>query len=188
MIDILIYGLVYIFLLGFLNWSRPAPVAPKATPKGPKQKVRMGRSPAMNLGLKNAGWSRNDHFTSGHTHTHTQTHTHTDRQTDIHTYIYIYMENYRKGGFISGWNGVSCFQTNPFHRLWFRLVITLIHAEESCGYTHCTPHLVSLLWLYHFISQIKFFGGVDKALKAQCMFCVRNTEPVNSAPSRCKAH
>lgn len=55
MIDILIYGLVYIFLLGFLNWSRPAPVAPKATPKGPKQKVRMGRSPAMNLGLKNAG-------------------------------------------------------------------------------------------------------------------------------------
>ena len=90
MIDILIYGLVYIFLLGFLNWSRPAPVAPKATPKGPKQKVRMGRSPAMNLGLKNAGWSRNDHFTSGHTHTHTQTHTdrQTDRQTDRHIYIY----------------------------------------------------------------------------------------------------
>ena len=92
---------------------------------------------------------------------------------DTHTHIYIciYMENYRKGGFISGWNGVSCFQTNPFHRLWFRLVITLIHAEESCGYTHCKSFSVFTLTVSLYISKFSFldlFGGVDKALKAFC--------------------
>ena len=213
MIDILIFGLVYIFChgglstgQGLLRWH-PKPHRRGQSKRWPG-KISSSRWVGWKYpGLKNARWSRNDHFTSGHTYTYIYIyvyiyiymyiyiciyiyvyiyvyiytyvyiymyvyiyiHIYTYIYTYMYIYIYTYMENYRKGGFISGWNGVSCFRTNPFHRLWFRLVITLIHAEESCGHTHCTPHFVFLLWLYHFISQIlDLFGGVDRAFKAFC--------------------